>query len=346
MRLAGAWERRGRRVMIVTGSDEGPARHLLAPGVDVITARPQVAGGLFYRLRLAKAFAAIVRRERPSIVFGIGNFHVSVLAAMKLMLRRQSPALVCRLSNALQKPGLGSFGQATFTTMVRNAARRIDAVVTMSEALRQEARFVLRREDVHFIWEPYFDHDEVPLPPRAQMSPLMLCAARLEPQKRLDLALHAVAELSQRRKVRLRILGEGSMRSALERETDRLDLRGTVEFAGYVSDIRPHLQQAEVLVCTSAYEGYPAALVEAIAAGVRVLTTNCSPAVSEIMFDRSFGTVVADDASAVAGGMENLLDAPRPDEAARASIVNRHMVSVSADEYLAFFDSVVSHHNA
>jgi len=344
IRLASAWIQRGRRVTMLCGSERGPARALVEPGIAVLSHRPEITGGLLYRVRLGQAFANFVSMIGPDLVFGIGNFHVPVLAWMKTVLPKGGPPLVCRLSNRLHKRGLDVVSQALFSTVMRLASRRVDAIVAMSDALQQEACAVLGRDDVGSIAEPNLPDDYLAnrSPIDVATAPLIVCAGRLERQKRFDLALAAFAALQPSRNARLLILGDGSRRRALERKAAELGVSDRVEFAGYVRDIQPHLARAQLFLCTSRYEGYPAVLVEAIAAGLKVVTTDCSPAIAEIMFDRSFGSVTGSDAAAIAQAIAESLAAPGPDSSARARLIDRHQTSQSADAYLAFFDRVVA----
>lgn len=345
--LAGAWVQRDRRVTMLCGSERGPARAMVAPGVAVLSHRPEIRGGPLYRLRLGHAFSNFVAAIAPDLLFGIGNYHIPVLAWMRMTSPKSSPPFVCRLSNRLHRPELDLVSQWVFSTITRFASRRIDAIVAMSDALREEACTVLGREDIGSIAEPNLPDGYVPpMPMNAAETPLILCVGRLERQKRFELALRALAALPPSRGTRLLILGEGSRREALEREAARLGMRDKVEFAGYVADIRPHLASAQLFLCTSDYEGYPAAVVEAVAAGLRVVTTDCSPAIAEIMFDRSFGCVTAGDPAALAQAIQATLDGPAPDPAARARLIAQNQVSRSADAYLELFDRVVAQRQA
>jgi glycosyltransferase involved in cell wall biosynthesis len=343
IRLASAWAQRGRRVTILCGTERGPVRALVASGIVVSSLRPEIGGGPLYRFRLGRAFAGVVAMSGPDLVFAPVNFHIPVRALMKMALPKGGPPLVCRLSNLLHKPGLDWISQEVFSTIMRLASRRIDAIVAMSDALQQEARTKLGRDDVASIAEPNLPDGYVanPVPMDRGNTTLIVCVGRLERQKRFELALRAFATLPRRRGARLLILGEGSRRAALEREAARLGISDSVDFAGYVADIRPHLAEARLLLCTSRYEGYPAVLVEAIAAGLKVVTTDCSPAIAEIMFDRSFGRITGSDTGAVAQAIEATLDASGPDPAARASLIAQHQIGRSADAYLALFDRVV-----
>ena len=344
IRLASAWALRGRRVTILCGTEKGPARALVAPGVVVLSLSPEIGGGLLYRFRLGRAFANSIAMIGPDLVFAPGNFHIPVLAWMKMALPNGGPPLSCKLSNPLRKPGLNRVSQAVFSTIIRLASRRVDALIALSGALQREAHTILGRDDIACIAEPnLLDGDFLsPMQMDGGNAPLIVCAGRLESQKRFELALRAFAALPRGRNARLLILGEGSRRAALEREAAKLGVSGRVEFAGYVADIQPHLARAQIFLCTSRYEGYPAVLVEAIAAGLKVVTTDCSPAITEIMFDRSFGCITGSDAGVIAQAIEALLGAPGPDPAARARLAAQHLLSRSADAYLALFDRVVA----
>ena len=344
IRLAGAWTERGRRVTILCGTEKGPARALVAPRVAVLSLHPDISGGFLYRARLGRDFANSIAKIRPDLVFAPGNFHIPILACMKMALRDGGPPLACKLSNPLRKPGLDRVSQAVFSTVTRLASRRLDAVVAMSAALQEEARAILGRDDVARIAEPILIDGDFRDPAFIDDAgaPLIVCVGRLEWQKRLELALRAFAAVPRSRGARLLIMGEGSRRGTLERDAAMLGISDRVEFAGYVADIRPHLARARLFLCTSRYEGYPAVLVEAIAAGLKVVTTDCSAAIAEIMFDRSFGRITGSDSGAIAQAIEEMLDAPRPDPSARERLAAQHQLGRSADAYLALFDRVVA----
>src|SRR3546814_2269366 len=86
---------------------------------------------------------------------------------------------------------------------------------------------------------PIFLEDDIAAPHgRAGLkpAPLILCAARLAPQKDLITAIRAFAELPAALKARLLILGEGPLRGRLEREAERLGVAARVEMPGHVPD--------------------------------------------------------------------------------------------------------------
>jgi glycosyltransferase involved in cell wall biosynthesis len=169
----------------------------------------------------------------------------------------------------------------------------------------------------------------------------MVCAGRLVAQKRFALALRALAALGPDSPVRLLMLGDGPERDELQTLARRLGIAARVQWAGHVPDIAPALANASALLLTSRYEGYPAVLIEALAAGVPVLTTDCSPALPEILFDASFGRIAAAEPQALAQALHQTM-ALQPRAEAVAMLVQRHRAQSCADTYLALLDRVVA----
>ena len=100
----------------------------------------------------------------------------------------------------------------------------------------------------------------------------ILWAGRFSPEKRpLDAVgvLRRVARVAPG--VRMILLGDGPEREALQRRIDAEGLRGQVELPGYQRDPLPWFRQADVFLCTSAYEGFGLAMAEAQTHGVPVV---------------------------------------------------------------------------
>src|SRR5262249_2118125 len=82
-------------------------------------------------------------------------------------------------------------------------------------------------------------------------------------------------------------------------------------FTGYVADPFAWMARARVAVCSSEYEGFGNAVVEALACGTPVVSTDCPYGPREILQDGRFGSLVpVDDAPALAAAIEAALDQP------------------------------------
>lgn len=339
IRLANAWAEAGRRVTILSGGEDGPTRALVAPAVRVVPIAPRGHRGAS-RKALGRALAGMVEGLRPDVVVGPGNYHAPILQAMRAALPKLRPAIVCKLSNPLYRADRSRLGQALFIAGFRRTVRGFDALAAMSPALAAEATALLGDARIQVIGEPTLD-GAPPLPRTRHRTGTILCVGRLTRQKNLALALQAFARLDVSH--RLLILGEGEEYGTLCDLAERLGIADRVRFAGYVPDVRPYLPLADVLLCTSLYEGYPAALVEALNAGVPVVTTPCTMALPEIMLDPSFGLIADPDPDALAGALHAVIaDRLQPARAPLAELVRRGQLHASAEAWLALLDHAVA----
>ncbi len=343
IRLANRWAEMGRRVTIICGTQKGAARALVAPGVTVRPCSPETLRSPWSRIQLGWRMARIIRTEAPDIVFSPGNFHLIILAFLGRLHFVRRPIFVSKLSNPIRRTGLRHHMRSIADAAIRLAAAPADMLVAMSPSLLAEARSVFPRHAITEIAEPILEDDMAAPHSRAglQPEPLILCAARLAPQKDLFTAIRAFAELPPSLRARLLILGEGPLRARLEREAQRLGVAARVEMPGHVPDIAPYLARADLYLMSSHYEGYPAVLVEAIAAGVPIVTTDCSLALPEIFSSPELGAIVRQrQPEAIAAAIVARLRRSPPSLIAARTIANRHRLGASAADYLALFDRI------
>ncbi|HEY9611935.1 MAG TPA: glycosyltransferase [Allocoleopsis sp.] len=124
--------------------------------------------------------------------------------------------------------------------------------------------------------------------------PVILGVGRLDKQKDFPTLIHAFARVRQQHEVRLMILGEGNERSHLESLAQSLGLAEEhVVFPGFVANPYAYMAQAAVLVLSSAWEGFGNVLVEALAAGTPIVSTDCESGPAEILANGQYGKLVA-----------------------------------------------------
>lgn len=336
MRLANQWARLGRTVRIFCGSELGPVRGLVEPGVAVEQADPPLPRGPMSRTRLGFALVGAAGRFRPDVVFGPGNFHMPVLAAFS-MRDKSGAATFCKISNPLLREGQSGIGAIVRRRILRRLTARLDGLVAMSPTLRMEAAQLIDPARITSRWEPIFETGAANATEVERDPTLIVAAGRLEPQKNFALAIEAMAHLSRWSDARLVILGEGSERAGLEKLINRCGLYQRVLLPGHVPDIRPWLRRASCFLMTSDYEGYPASLVEAVACGAPALVTPCSPALGEILSHAASGAIVAPNAEAIAGALRGVLRQPRG-QAAGQLLLARHDEARAAASYLEMMD--------
>jgi glycosyltransferase involved in cell wall biosynthesis len=143
--------------------------------------------------------------------------------------------------------------------------------------------------------------------------PLLLAAGRLVPEKDFPTLLRAFARLREQRPARLILLGEGTERASLEALARRLGVRASVHMPGFVRNPFPYMRAASVLVLSSRWEGFGNVLVEAMACGTPVVSTDCTGGASEILQGGRLGPLVpVGDDEALAQAIAATLDDPVP----------------------------------
>lgn len=122
---------------------------------------------------------------------------------------------------------------------------------------------------------------------------VVVAAGRLIPIKRFDDLLRAFARLADRHpEWRLEIYGEGPEREALLSLAVELGIEGRFSLPGFVKDLSPQFAGAGLFALSSEFEGFPNALVEAMALGTPAVATNCKSGPSEIIHEGVDGRLV------------------------------------------------------
>lgn len=339
IRLANRWAQAGRSVRLICGTDEGALGGLISPAIDVEVLYPRVRRGPGSRGRLARAVGAALVREPCDVLFLPGNFHLPVADCVTALPPPLRPSVVAQLSNALRRPGRGPLGQAIFEARTRRLMRSVSCAIALSDAARIEADEVLGRRLAIALPSPVLEDRVAPPLPPPSGPPLVVAIGRLVEQKDFSLAIRAFAQVSAP-DARLVILGEGAERPQLAALIASLGLGRRVELAGYVDDVRPWLDRARCLLLSSRYEGYPAVVVEALAAGRPVVATPCGGSIADLISAPQAGVIAERrTAQALAAALERQLAAPRPDPAALARQVAHHRIGPVSAAYLGAFDA-------
>ena len=136
---------------------------------------------------------------------------------------------------------------------------------------------------------------------------LVLAVGRLVPQKRHDIAVHAVAGIPD---VALVVLGEGPLRRNLENLTLELDVAKRVRFPGAHANPRALLGVADAVIHPSDWEGMPLAVIEAMSAA-RPIVATAVPGIRELLRDGVDSLLVpAGDAAAMSVALRRVLNDP------------------------------------
>ncbi|PWV62523.1 glycosyltransferase [Plasticicumulans acidivorans] len=338
--LANEFARRGIRVDLLLARTESPYLELVGPGVRVVDVRTSHA--LFGAPRIAR----YLRRERPDVVLT----QRSRVNAMVLRARALAGVAVPVYStfNTNQTAQLASLTPRKARSQLAQMRRfypRNDGLIAISQGVADDAAKLLglERARLRIIFNPVVTPG---LSEQAAQTPehpwfhdggpaVILGVGRLEPQKDFPTLLDAFARLrAQGADYRLLILGEGKLRAELQAQIDRLGLQAQVALPGFAVNPYPYMAQARLLVMSSAWEGLGNVLVEALALGTPVVSTDCPDGPAEILEGGRYGRLVpVGDAGALATAMAATLAAPLPAAELKAA-AQRFTLPTIASAYL------------
>ncbi len=138
---------------------------------------------------------------------------------------------------------------------------------------------------------------------------LILGAGRLVSQKNFDLLLRAFTLALKKKDLRLLILGEGKDRLQLEKLAAELGIKDKVDLPGFVANPFPYMAGADLFCLSSRFEGLPGVLIEAMATGCPVISTDSPGGAREILEPGRYGLLVPlEDEQALANAILKALD--------------------------------------
>lgn len=336
LRLVRRWRRDGVDAPLWVGRPDG---RMAAEFADVTHLGPTRSHRLARVAETAWMIAhlpGVVRRVRPDVIFCAGNTYAVVVCALKLRLGRRCPPVVAKISNDLDRADLPLAVRWFYHRWVRAQGRLIDRVVVLAPALRHQAAERLGRAPgrVAIVCDPVLDdrptlRDERPDGEGRRF----VSVGRLAAQKNLGLLLRAFAR-GRRPDDRLTLIGDGPLAAPLKARAVALGVGEAVVFTGHRAISSAELRRHDVLLLSSDYEGLPAVLVEALAAGLAVVSTASSPAVVDLL--DCVGTLVpVADVDALAAAIS--APVPLPDRALLAARLRDYHLDAAAPAFELLF---------
>ncbi len=356
--VAGALARRGYRVDLVLDRKTGPYVSQIPEGVRVVnfgTRRflrgvpsllryhresrdfwPTIRSGVRpSTLGSAGAMLRYLRRERPDAMLSMLSWN-NLLAIWAQQASGHPMRLVVSERNVLT-PDLDLDGHpapkdAAVPTLAGALYPEADEVATISAGCADDLAQVtgLDRERIRVVHNGFSPNileraQEEPEHPWLAKGgdggpPVILAVGRLTRQKDYPTLLRSFARLRTRRPARLLILGRGKEQAALETLARELDIAGDVDFAGFVDNPFAYYRCADLFVLSSAWEGFGNVLIEAMACGCPLVSTDCPGGPVEILEGGRFGPLVpVGDDAALAQAIAEVLDAPPDRDAMRVA---------------------------
>lgn len=328
------------RVRLVVCDIRGEFAQLVPDGVELINLNCSKP------IKSICALASVINSFHTDAVICFG-MHTGIATALSKVLFKWPAKILIRNENNLDFEWVN----ATFINRIigprlsRWAARK-SIIISVSESLRIPTASYLNisKEMIKTIPNPVFNHiddfytEDQPLLHEwfsNMNAPIIVAVGRLEQQKGFDILISAFAYLQDMLPCKLIIYGNGSLRNSLLDQIIQLGLEDNVDLAGYTSNPFAQIRAASVFVLSSRYEGFGLVLVEALASGTQIVSTDCNYGPCEILEGGRYGTLVpVEDPKSMASALYKILTGEIKTESPTHEWFSKYSANLAARRHL------------
>lgn len=288
--------------VFLINSDKGDYFNEVASNVKVITLNvPKVnvlgkklgakISFLFFLLKVTRTLTKI----NPNVLFCTSDLANIVgyysrrlfLKKTKLIVRQARPVLESNTRNSMSK-------------LLKLAFFDADLIIANSPDTEKSIREFFNGDSlpIKTIGNPVYDHSIISLgsgkPHRwiADKQKYILSVASLWEKKDHATLIRAFKKVREQHTVNLIVLGEGPLKESLQKLVLELGLEDYVDFVGFTENPYPFYLNAEIFVLSSLYEGFGNVIIEALAFGTPVVSTNCVGGPTYILENGKYGDLV------------------------------------------------------
>jgi glycosyltransferase involved in cell wall biosynthesis len=337
LRLANSFAEQGLKVDLILAQKDGAYFSEISPQVHLVQLE---AKRVLWSL---PKLVAYLQQEQPAYLICAMD-HVNLVGLGAKILAGSSTRIIVTVRNTFSSSKQFRWQDPIINRLMHYCYPWADSIVAVSAGVADNLATTvnLPRNSIKVIYNPVVTPDLL-LKAQATIDhpwfsssepPVILGVGRLTPQKDFPTLIQAFAITQQYRSTRLMILGEGKERPKLEALIKELGLENRVSLPGFVSNPFAFMAKAALFVLSSAWEGLPTVLIEAIAVGTPVLATNCQSGPEEILAGGKYGNLVSvGDVEGLAQAIVATLDHPISPEILR-SRAKDFSQEKSTNEYL------------
>jgi glycosyltransferase involved in cell wall biosynthesis len=302
---------------------------LRQPDLAAALAPTLLGGGPPGVIACAPALADYLRCERPDALFS-ALIYANLAALWARRMAGTATRVVVSERNAIAARVAADPRRRTrrIPELIRRFYPEADAVACVSQGVADEVMSIagLDAARVRACYNPVVTpalRAALASPPphpwlEGDGPPVVLGVGKLKPQKGFDVLLRAFARLRAGRDARLVLLGRGPEEARLRALAEALGISGDVLLPGFAADPFAWMRHASVFALASRFEGLPGALIQAMACGCPVVSSDCDHGPREVLEGGRWGPLVpVDDDDALARALAAVLDQPPPADSLR-----------------------------
>lgn len=257
-----------------------------------------------------------IRQQKPDVILA-AMWPLTVIAPLATRLSLQKTTCVISEHGIIsaQYEAKGQLHEVGLRASMALSYRLSDEVIAVSKGVAKDIAKLssLPLASINIIYNPASKadtdniHYKKPFNTDGGLS--VIAVGRFKKVKNHALLIKAFALVRQKIKATLYLVGDGDLREEYEALIESLQLQQDVVLTGFVSEPASYYTHADLFVLSSEYEGFGNVIVEAMSAGVPIVSTDCESGPREILQDGKYGTLVpVGDVDALANAMLESLE--------------------------------------
>lgn len=309
--LAGMLTEDDIQVDIVLAKSNGPLLKSVSPKSNIIQFETRITLSLFKLIRYLRAY-------RPAALLSSLEL-TNLIALLAVKLSGVQCKTVIRVAVAVSEHKRLRWKKVLEKQVLRRIYPLADEIIAVSDGVKADlVQFAgLDEEKITTIYNPIVTKDMIKNADalihhkwvgNKHEPPVILRVGRFSKQKDFPTLIKAFSLLIQEVPARLVILGDGTERPVLEKIAHELNIQTVVDFPGFVDNPYPYFLNASVFVLSSRWEGLPSVLIEALALGCPVVSTDCPYGPDEILNAGKYGEIVPmEDIGRISAVIKNVI---------------------------------------
>lgn len=306
------------------------------------------------KLKITKNLKNIVKlkkclsEEKFDIIFGV-TFNMSVLLGITAKLMRNKPRIIAINHSTISKENYKFM--SIRKTIMNFLSNSFEKFIFVSDGARKDyiKYMKISERKTLTIYNPIVSEEIIKLGKEkidcdwlnnSRDYKIILNIGRLEKEKNQKLLLQATKIVSQKINVRLIILGEGNLEDKLKQIAKEEGIENIVLFYGFTSNPYAFLSKADLFVLSSDVEGLPTVLIEALACGCNIVSTDCPYGPAEILDNEKYGSLAkVNDKYDLAKKIIEALRKPKAEKKDLLERADNFSVEKSIDEYVKIIEN-------
>ncbi|NVN96543.1 MAG: glycosyltransferase [Bacteroidetes bacterium] len=290
--------------------------------------------------------ANFLKTNKPDAILSL-SFHANCIAVISLMISGLSRKTLCIISEHINLAQSLSFlspiKRFIMKAFIYTFYRKADALLAVSSgAADSMSKYSgVDRSKISVINNPVLDENfflsinETVNHPflNNKNIPVMITVGRFDYQKDVGTLLVSMSYIKKDRPIRLIICGDGPLKNEMEIKAKELNIYDDIDFMGFTKNPFPYIKKSDVFVLSSLYEGLPTVLIEALAIGVPIVSTDCPDGPREILNNGEYGMLVqVSNPKALSQAIIETLDSKKDIEIKESDIL-KYEVSFAVKKY-------------